>query len=165
MDQKARPGADIGLAIVLIALGVLIIHATLDLPPGTFEPLGSATIPQVVAGLIIVFSVWMLVQALAERRELAARGARNAAEPDAEEPVRQRFDLSVTLVALTFVYVLVMAMDWARFSLATGVFLVASIGLLAGFTRRNTAVILALAVGFGVGLEYLFTEVFVIDLP
>ena len=58
-----------------------------------------------------------------------------------------------------------MAMDWVRFSIATAVFLSLSIGMLRSFSRRALPLILVLAVVLGFGLEYLFTHVFVIDLP
>lgn len=164
MNNDSRPGADIGLAVVLIAISLLTIYGTLELPAGSFEPLGSATIPQVVAGAIIVFSVWMLVNALAARRQTRVMHDRvDGREPS--ERVRPRYDLAISLMVLAVVYVLVMAMGWVRFSLATMIFLILAVGMLTTFARRQLPVVIVLAVALGLGLEYLFTQVFVIDLP
>ncbi|MCP5152540.1 MAG: tripartite tricarboxylate transporter TctB family protein [Ectothiorhodospiraceae bacterium] len=164
MEARARPVADIVLSMVLIAVGLVVIYGTLDLPPGTFEPLGSATIPQAVACGMIGFAAWTIVHALAERRALARRQAGAGDESD-EPAARPRHDLALGLMALTVVYVLVMAMGWLRFSLATLAFLVISIGMLSGFERRVLPALAVLALGLAFGLEYLFTRVFVIDLP
>ena len=55
MSSRQSPSADIALGIVLIAVAVIVFYGTLELPPGSFEPLGSASIPQFVCGGIIVF--------------------------------------------------------------------------------------------------------------
>ena len=38
VNNDSRPGADIGLAVVLIAISLLTIYGTLELPAGSFEP-------------------------------------------------------------------------------------------------------------------------------
>jgi putative tricarboxylic transport membrane protein len=164
MDNNTSPGAEIGVGVVSILVALSTIYGTLDLPPGSFEPLGSASIPQVVAGAIIVFSLWVIARAILRQRTM-----RDDSTPtpttESEDDFELRNDLGVALVVLAVAYVAVMAMDWVRFSIATLVFLIASIGMLSGFPRRSLPFLIVLAVVFGFGLEYLFTNVFVIDLP
>ncbi len=162
MQQDSPPSTDIGLGVALIGVALLVIYGTLDLPAGSFEPLGSASIPQYVSGGIIVLSLWIIARAVARSRDPGE--AAQADEADgADFPMRP--GLAVALVCLAVVYVGVMAMDWVRFSVATLVFMFASIGMLTGFARRQLPVMIVLSLVFGFGLEYLFTKVFVIDLP
>lgn len=160
MKQPSSPAADIGLGVVLILVALLTIYGTLELPEGSFEPLGSASIPQYVSGGIIFLSLWVIARAVWKLRSegVAWRDPRTAA-------FRHRYDYAVALVVLSCLYVFVMAMDWVRFSVATLVFILVTVGLLSGFARRTLPIVLALAIGLGIGLEYLFTQVFVIDLP
>jgi hypothetical protein len=164
MDNNTSPGAEIGVGVVSILVALVTIYGTLELPPGSFEPLGSATIPQVVSGAIIVFSMWMIGSAVLRTREIR-KGSVSTSETDAQDTFRLRNDFAIALVVFSIVYVAVMAMDWVRFSVATLVFLLASIGMLSGFARRALPFIIILSVVLGFGLEYLFTKVFVIDLP
>jgi putative tricarboxylic transport membrane protein len=164
MDNKTSPGAEIGVGVVSILVALGTIYGTLELPPGSFEPLGSASIPQFVAGAIIVFSLWLIARAVLRARK-AQDDSDDASTTEAADSFRHRNDLAIALVVLAVVYVLVMAMDWVRFSVATLVFLLASIGMLSGFARRSLPLLIVLSGVLGFGLEYLFTKVFVIDLP
>ena len=164
MENNPSPGSEIGVAVVSILIALATIYGTLELPPGSFEPLGSAVIPQVVAGCIIAFSVWMLMRAVGRARS-EREPVTDTNSPEEVESFRFRYDLAIVLVIFAIVYVAVMAMDWVRFSVATLVFMLASIGMLTGFARRQLPILIVLALVFGFGLEYLFTNVFVIDLP
>ena len=164
MENNPSPGSEIGVAVVSILVALVTIYGTLELPPGSFEPLGSAVIPQVVAGTIIVFSVWMIVRAVSRAR-VEQEQIIDTDSSEEVESFRFRYDLAIVLVIFAIVYVAVMAMDWVRFSVATLVFMLASIGMLTGFARRQLPILIVLALVFGFGLEYLFTNVFVIDLP
>ena len=164
MENSSSPGAEIGVGVISILVALVTIYGTLELPPGSFEPLGSAVIPQFVAGCIIAFSLWMIARAVIRVRRGRA-GLVNSLSTAQDDSFRHRHDLAVALVIFAIVYVAVMAMDWVRFSVATLVFLLASVGMLTGFARRSIPMLIVLAVVFGFGLEYLFTKVFVIDLP
>ena len=54
---------DIGLMIFIIAVCVAVLAESWDLPPGTFEPLGSGPIPQAIAFAIIGLCLIILVRA------------------------------------------------------------------------------------------------------
>lgn len=162
MQQDSPPSTDIGLGVALIGVALLVIYGTLDLPAGSFEPLGSASIPQYVSGGIIVLSLWIIARAVARSRDPGE--AAQADEADgADFPMRP--GLAVALVCLAVVYVGVMAMDWVRFSVATTLFSALTIGMLTNFERRLMPAIVVLALVLGIGLEYTFTQIFVIDLP
>jgi len=164
MDNDTSPGAEIGVAVVSILVALTTIYGTLELPPGSFEPLGSAAIPQFVSGAIILFSLWMIARAVLRQRKMREDSI-STWTTKSEPEFRRRNDFAVALVVLAVVYVAVMAMDWVRFSIATFVFLLTSIGMLSGFARRALPFLIVLSAVLGFGLEYLFTKVFVIDLP
>lgn len=162
MQNESPPSTDISLGVALILVALTTIYGTLDLPAGSFEPLGSASIPQYVSGGIIVLSIWIIARAFARARQ---QGGPPNAEGADESDFPRRPGLAIALVGFAVVYVGVMAMDWLRFSIATALFSVAAIGMLSKFERRLLPAIVILALVLGAGLEYTFTEIFVIDLP
>ena len=162
MQEESPASIDLGLGLVLIVVASGIIFGTWDLPEGSFEPLGSASIPRYVAGGVIVLSIWIMAQAIARMRQPQEP---SVATLDAQDSFALRPGLAAALVAFTVVYVGVMAMEWLRFSIATAIFTLAAVGMLTKFERRLLPGIGVLALVLGVGLEYVFTQVFVIDLP
>jgi putative tricarboxylic transport membrane protein len=162
MQQESPTSTDIGLGVVLILVALVIIYGTLDLPAGSFEPLGSASIPQYVCGGIIVLSIWIIARALVRSRQRGGQPEANGAD-EATFPLRP--GIAIALVGFAFVYVGVMATDLLRFSIATTLFLVAAIGMLTKFERRQIPAVVIVALVLGIGLEYTFTQIFVIDLP
>jgi len=148
---------EIGVSLAFILACLAVLWETRDLPPGTFEPLGSAPVPQATAVLIIVLSLVVVAGAL---RGGAGDGDR------AEEPGYTPRPLdALAVAALTVVYVLAMDLRLMGFAPMTALFLIASIGLLNRFRVRTLPLTAALAVLVGWGCEYVFTRVFVVDLP
>lgn len=166
MQQESPVSTDVGLGIVLILVALGVIYGTLELPEGSFEPLGSASIPQYVCGGIIVLSLWMILRAVMRARQSQQADSSLQSDTQDDDPgFVLRPGLAAALVCMALVYVGVMAMDWLRFSIATAAFAFAAIGMLSKFERRLLPAIVVVALILGVGLEYTFTQVFVIDLP
>ncbi|MCB2029890.1 MAG: hypothetical protein KDH18_15130, partial [Rhodoferax sp.] len=69
------------------------------------------------------------------------------------------------MAALTVVYTAVLQSGVARYGVVTVVYLLASFLLVAGQVRRELPWSLALALGFGLGLDYVFRHLLVADLP
>jgi uncharacterized membrane protein len=110
-----------------------------------------------VAGLIILLCLVVMVQAL---RRMARS---EAAAGEAEFPLRYLDAAGV--VAVTLIYILGLALELTSFAILTTVFLTLTIGFLTRFRRRELMVALVLGLVMGFGCEYLFTQVFVVDLP
>lgn len=160
MDLKSSPRWEIGIAIFFVIACVLILWETRTIPAGTFEPLGSAPVPQATAILIMLMSIAV---GLRGWRKLGA-GVPGPAEDDAAED-RPRWLDAFAIGALTVLYVLVLDARIADFAPLTAAYLFLSIALL---TRLNlkalmSAVVVGVIVGWGA--QYLFTRVFVVDLP
>ncbi|MGH1479819.1 MAG: tripartite tricarboxylate transporter TctB family protein [Geminicoccales bacterium] len=146
---------DIGVALVFIVIASVAIWEAADLPPGSFEPLGSAWVPQITAGLIILLALWVIIGAM-----LRDDGARDVPPPGAA-----RWRDAVIVALFTMLYVTALQFRITTFAIVTTVFLTATIFVLARFNVAKLPVILVLAAITGFGCQFLFTRVFVVDLP
>jgi hypothetical protein len=173
-DAAPRDGADrprrlrgraawaLGVSAFLVALCLVVLWEARDLPPGVFEPLGSAPAPRTVAVVIILMSLWIAFDAW------RARGAPEAepdADADADADYTPRPLDAWVVAALTVPYVLAMQARMLAFAPLTAVFLIAAIGWLTRFRLRSLPWIVTVAATVGWGGAYVFTRVFVVDLP
>jgi len=158
MSDDPRPRTDLGLALFLIVVCGAVLWEARTIPPGVFEPLGSAPIPQATAGLIILLALVVMGRALLAM--VRAAPARPAAEDLALRPLD-----AAAVIGLTVLYVLAMALRLVDFAVLTALFLLVTIGVLVRFERRLLPVIVALALATGFGCQYVFTRIFVVDLP
>lgn len=157
MPDGSSPRTDIGLALFLIVVCGAVLWEARSIPPGVFEPLGSAPIPQATAGLILLLALVVMGRALhALRQEARARPA--------EDLALRPLD-AAAVIAFTALYVLAMALRLFDFAILTTLFLVVTIGALTRFERRLLPLIVVLALVTGFGCQYVFTRIFVVDLP
>ncbi|MEM7695431.1 MAG: tripartite tricarboxylate transporter TctB family protein [Pseudomonadota bacterium] len=156
MDLQGSPRWELGVAAFFVIACSLILWETRTIPPGTFEPLGSAPVPQATALLIMMLSVAVGANAL--RR---MRGGEATAPADYTPRPLDAF----AVAALTIGYVLILDAGLLDFAPLTAIFLFIVISLLA---RLKPAVMAGAAVVgsiTGWGAQYIFTRVFVVDLP
>jgi hypothetical protein len=153
LNERIDPRLEIGVALMLVLIASLALFGTRTIPPGRFEPLGSAPVPQAVAVLILLLAIWIIVRACIDRRPIAAAAA-----------VDRYLDAGVVVV-LTLLFVAAMHYRLASFAILTLIYLVAAIGFLTRFDRRQLPWIVGIAAVVGFGFQYLFTRVFVVDLP
>ena len=146
---------DIGVALVLIVIAAVALWQAADLPPGTFEPLGSARVPQMTAGLIILLSLWVIIRAMLRHDGIC----------DVEPAGAARWRDAVVVAVLTVVYVAALHFRITTFAIITTVFLTGTVFVLVRFDSRKLPVILLVAAITGFGCQYLFTRIFVVDLP
>ena len=158
MPDGSSPRIDLGLGLFLIVVCGAVLWEARTIPPGVFEPLGSAPIPQATAGLIVLLALVVMGRAL----RALLRGAR--ARPAAEELALRPLD-AAAVIAFTVLYVLAMALRLVDFAILTALFLLVTIGALVRFERRLLPLILAIALVTGFGCQYVFTRIFVVDLP
>jgi putative tricarboxylic transport membrane protein len=154
------PRTDIGVGIFLIVVCSLVLWESRRIPPGVFEPLGSAPLPQGVASLIILISLVIIARAVLWLR----RNPPPATVADDAEAQPKPL-LAAAALGLTVVYVLVMALDLTSFAIATTVYLLVTISALTGFRLKAMPIALVIGLIMGYGCQYIFTRIFVIDLP
>ena len=154
MDEGLDRRVDIGVALLLIVFCGVILFESRTLPPGSFEPLGSAPVPQATALLIILFALIVIVRAL----------LRSPVGEESSEVPPAYFDASI-IVVLTIAYVIVLQARILEFSWLTLIFLFLTIGFLTRFHKKTLPIVVVVALIVGFGAQYIFTRVFVVDLP
>ncbi len=148
------------IAIAFMCFAVAVFIEVRDLPPGLIDPLGSAPVPRWTAAILFVLGLAMLVRVILPSKESPA------AEPvEADDAVIERIGAGVGVVIMTVIYVVVLASRVVGFSILTTVFVFALVVLLNQNRVRGAWVGLALGIPVGFGCEYMFTQVFVVDLP
>ena len=147
---------EIWASILIIAVCAVVIYETLDLPPGSFEPLGSAPVPQATAGIIIILSIVVIINGFRPRRVEIDEDTDEV--PD--EPVS-----AFLLCAATLLYVLTLHFRLLGFGTLTAIYLFTLISALERFQLKSTIIAAVIAVIGGYGIQYLFTQVFVVGLP
>jgi divalent metal cation (Fe/Co/Zn/Cd) transporter len=140
----------------LVALCAATLWETREIPPGTFEPLGSAPVPQAVAGLILALSLLIMW-----RGWQALRAGHNPEAPD----VTPRWADALMVAAITIVYALALHFRVGRFDVVTTIYLIVTIGLLVRYRRRSLPAVVAVSAITGFGCQFVFTRIFVVDLP
>ena len=158
MDR--RPLTEIGVSALVIVICAAFWFQAYKLPPGTFEPLGSGPVPLYTASIIILCCAIVIVRGIISLRRTSSLAEAFGAEFAGGQPRG-----AIWLLGLTVAYVAVLQMRVASFGLITFVFLAFLIWALDGFRRRTVLPALATAAIASFGSEYLFTQVFVVDLP
>ena len=163
--KPVRVGADSG-AIATGSLGMgrrhicAILWAQVSrLPQGNFEPLGSGRVPKWTAAIDMVCCLAVI---FAWFRQLWI-GAEKDAHPD--ENVGGTPRTALLLGVLTGIYVGLLDIGMASLGLITFWFLTLLILRLESFRCRVLVPALITAAIAAFGAEYLFTNVFVVDLP
>jgi putative tricarboxylic transport membrane protein len=146
-DKARQTLADLTLAaLTLFGAGLLFLGA-LSLPPPRFEPLGSAALPRILGGLLVLFAVSVAITAIRRRHEDLP--VPKSATPSAD-PKRGALVLGVVVA-----YVFAMDVIQIPFLIATPLFVTASGLAIGGFSRRN----LVAFAGLGIGLAFLISTV------
>jgi hypothetical protein len=149
---------DIAVGLALAAIGAAFVYEGWDLPPGFFEPVGPGPIPSAVAWCVIALAGVVVLRA-------GVRLATGRLPPREPPPFETRGRDAAAVAALTVAYVAAMGLGLAGFATATMAYLFATIGLLGGWSARTLVPAAIIAVVMGHGLQYLFTRIFVTDLP
>lgn len=132
MDDKARKTlADLVLAGLTLAGAAVLFIGAQSLPPPRFEPLGSAALPRILGGLLVVFALIVATGALLRHRSSAPLEQPEIVGPQ-PDPKRGALVLAA-LIAYVF------ALDVLRvpFIIATPLFVIATGSAISGIKWRN----------------------------
>ena len=147
---------EVWVSLLVILICVIFLWESWDLPPGSFEPLGSGPVPQATAFIVIFCAGLVIFNALKKSVQLSEN------EETKEKPsVRAGLIIS----SATVVYSLVLHFRLMPFAWMTALFLIITIWGLEKFDRKKFLPALITAIIIGFASEYLFTEVFIVDLP
>ena len=147
---------EVWVSLLVILICVIFLWESWDLQPGSFEPLGSGPVPQATAFIVIFCAGLVILNALKKSVQLSEN------EETKEKPsIRAGFIIS----SATVVYSLVLHFRLMPFAWMTTLFLIITIWGLEKFDRKKFLPALITAIIIGFASEYLFTEVFIVDLP
>ncbi len=147
---------EVWVSLLVILICVIFLWESWDLPPGSFEPLGSGPVPQATAFIVIFCAGLVILNALNKSIQLSEN------EETKEKPsIRAGFIISLA----TVFYSLVLHFRLMPFAWMTTLFLIITIWGLEKFDRKKFLPALITAIIIGFASEYLFTEVFIVDLP
>lgn len=158
MASRSRtPKLDLSISSALIVLSAATLWGARDIPPPFFDPIGSAAFPKYAAYIIIALAL-----GIGLRASFALKGQ---SDQPTERGYREEPLLAGSVVLVSAVYVLSMQFGALSFRIATLVFIFLLSALLSKFDKRVLIVSAIIAFVFGFGGQYLFTEVFYMDLP
>jgi putative tricarboxylic transport membrane protein len=147
--------AAIATALFVIAVAAAFLVDGWSLKPGIFEPIGSGTVPNGVAVIVIALGLGVLWEAV--------RGLRR--EGDAAEAQGERWLRPAAAFAWTIVYAFGPSTGAVRYQWATLVYLPVTVLILAERPRKAVPWAAAIGIVLAFGLDYLFRRVLVTDLP
>lgn len=168
-DKPTTARLELFVYAVLLCIVTAIFWSTLDLPTSTREPLGSASIPQIVSVIVAIFCVILILRSLRAQRTAAAP----AAEPEAVETVdvtapsayRRRTDKAAICFALALIFAFALDQRLINAAILTPAFLLAMMLVLQGFRPRSILPSVVIALLVGITTTYVFKHFFYIDLP
>lgn len=158
MDRRSY--TEIGVSILVIVICAVFLVQALALPPGTFEPLGSGPVPIYTASIIILCCVIVIVRAAKELFRNSGPLRAFQLEFSGGSPIG-----GLLMLGASIAYVALLHFQVASFGLITFVFLALLIWAMERFNTRKIIPAVAVAALFSFGAEYIFTNVFVVDLP
>ena len=143
--------------IAILAFCGAIVSATGQTRGPVFDVVGPDFLPTVVALLVAALTLVQVVMHVARRWR---------SQPGGRSEVAAALGSALIFSAVTVAYVALLAFRMAPFFLLTAVFVMLTTLLLSPrFSWREAAMGLIIGLVLGVGLQYVFTQVLIIDLP
>jgi len=159
-DREAR--AETLIALLAIVLSGFFLFEGARLKPGVFEPIGPGAVPMGVAVVTMVLSAMVL---FGRWRSANARPQQADVRPFDGPAPHETWALLLASAAMTAVYVLVLQSGAGRYGYVTVAYLLAMFLALSDQARKDLPWAVALALVFGLGLDYVFRHLLVADLP
>lgn len=166
MASLRLPLAELVVAMAVVIVSGFCLWDLRRVPPPLFDPLGAAALPRATCWLVIALALGMLAQsAFASVRKRRRATADTGGDGTGEEHTGDNRVAFFLLAGGTLAYVVALSFGWLDFAIATSLYVFASITALQRPTVPRMLGIAALALGLGLGCDYLFTRFFYIDLP
>lgn len=169
-QRESNAMLEILFVLAWTGISIAVFWESLSLPRSLREPLGSATVPQIVCAIVILFCAVLFVRSirilLAERRLRLATGGgvgRPEAEPGGAEP--PKLLLAAAIFVFGMVYVALLQARLVPAYLLTPVLLMASFLTLTRFRRSAIVPAAFVSAVVGAGVPLIFTGFFSVNLP
>jgi len=161
---KRRPFWELVFSLALMLAMVVVLIEAGKVKTSPFDELGSAFFPRALAIIIVVLSIPVFIRnAISILRPPAAQET----GVDSSTPALSASNVikTITISFLTIAYVGGIALRLLPFSVLTAAFLTFGILALNGWKLHRIIWIIPGAIIFGLLMEYMFTRVFIMDLP
>lgn len=161
MSEKTTPMWDIGVGAVTLVVCFLLYWDSLSLPDPVFDPLGSVMVPRATCIILSLFALAIIVKGFWQIN-------RDPIDSSTEKfaiDFKPRPGLAAGIFCLTMIYVFAMSTRIVRFSEITFVFVILGGFWMARFRTNALPILLILAIIMGYGGQYVFKQVFFVDLP
>lgn len=163
--SAANPKIELALALALIGFSGVIFVGAAGLPEPRFEPLGSAAVPRMLAGLMACLSAIWVIRLLPALRDGGPATARDDAAPRDPEAPKPHPGLAVAVLLAVFAFVAVMDFGLASFKVAGIGFVILCGFLLTHRDLRKLPWIAGYSVVLVLACDFAFTRFFYINLP
>ena len=152
-DPRAHRSA-VGVAVICVAVAAAFLVDGWSLKPGTFEPIGSGTVPNGIACIVIALALAVGGQAIQGLRRSEAARVQD-----------ERWFRTVAAFAWTAAYALVLSTGAVRYQWATAVYGPVLVMILADRPLRILRWAAPLGIALAFGLDYVFRRILVTDIP
>ncbi len=164
-DPRPARRADLIFALLTIGGGAVFFHEARKLPAARFDPLGPASFPLAISGLLVAMGLVALGMALFGRRLGDAETSLVAGVNRTGPAARRRPLLAVFCFAAVATYVLALQAFPGRYMWATAT-LIAALGIaMSARDARAVAVAIAIGVGASLFLDHLFGTLLRLPMP
>ena len=124
----------------------------------SFDAIGPLAVPKMIFFGTVILILLSIGQSVIEKK--------NSKEGEKEEdPVKPQFKLATGMLGISVGYILLLSSGFVSFIIATIVYLIITIGLLGRFDKKVMIYGVIIAVVMAFGCDYIFTEIFEIDMP
>ena len=158
--MERRSYTEIGVAALIIVICAIFLTQAVRLPPGSFEPLGSGPIPIYTSAIIIFCCVIVIVRSVMVLLRSSGLLREFELEFSGGSPAG-----AILMLSASFVYVGLLQLQILSFGIITFAFLTLLIWSMERFRRHKLLPALVTSALFSFGSEYIFTNIFVVDLP
>lgn len=157
---------DIVLSLSILFVCALAYIGCMSLSESPYEPLGAGFFPKTISIVLALLSLILLGKSV---RNVFKNHQGNVEGVSQSEPLpavfKRRPGLAGLGVIITILYISVLYFRIMGFRISTVLFGVFLGTLLSRFNYKNSLISFIIAVVMGLGLHYIFTNVFIIDLP
>ena len=158
--MERRLYTEIGVAAFIIVICAIFMFQAVRLPPGSFEPLGSGPVPIYTSAIIILCCVIVIVRSVTVLLRSSSLSREFKLEFSGESPVG-----AILMLGSSVFYVGLLQLQILSFGIITSAFLTLLIWSMERFRRHKLLPAIITSAFFSFGAEYIFTNIFVVDLP
>lgn len=164
---KSSSTIDLMLAVVVLAICGVVLHGSGSIRDLPYEPLGASFFPIVISLILGVMAFILLFKSMVEILKVKQETIidENLKIDEVHSQFRKRPLLAFITVGFTLVYIALLSSKLVGFRLGTILFVAAVGTVISRFNPRKSFISLMLGLALGVGLYYIFTKIFIVDLP